>query len=101
MFDDQRLPSARVRKSRADYHFSDISHNIRHCINIDMFRTISGVAFAAVIAAAASATMRVGDSWGTNIHWTTETQPGEAAMLARSFKLVGIQKNQVTLIVID
>ena len=37
--------------------------------------------------AAAAAAARVGDSWGTNIHWTAETQPGEAAMLARAFRL--------------
>lgn len=30
---------------------------------------------------------RVGDAWGTNIHWTQERAAGEAAMLARAFKL--------------
>jgi hypothetical protein len=30
---------------------------------------------------------RLGDRWGTNIHWTSETQAGEAAMLSRGFRL--------------
>jgi len=30
---------------------------------------------------------RVGDAWGTNIHWTSEPVPGEAAMLAKAYKV--------------
>lgn len=30
----------------------------------------------------------VGSGWGTNIHWTLETRPGEAAMLAKAYKCV-------------
>jgi polysaccharide biosynthesis protein PslG len=30
---------------------------------------------------------RLGDQWGTNIHWTAETVQGEAAMLSRAFKV--------------
>jgi hypothetical protein len=33
---------------------------------------------------------RVGDAWGTNIHWFHETAPGEAAMLSGAFKLARI-----------
>jgi len=35
---------------------------------------------------ASSASGRVGDAWGTNIHWTSGA-PGEAAMLARAYKV--------------
>ncbi len=35
----------------------------------------------------APAVARVGDGWGTNIHWTAENAPGEAAMLAKAFKI--------------
>ena len=31
---------------------------------------------------------RVGDGWGTNIHWTKETRPGEAKMLSEAFRVV-------------
>ena len=30
---------------------------------------------------------RVGDGWGTNIHYTAESVPGETAMLAKAFKI--------------
>ena len=30
---------------------------------------------------------RVGDGWGTNIHWTSENSAGEAAMLAKAFRI--------------
>ena len=33
------------------------------------------------------AASRVGDGWGTNIHWTSETEPGEAAMISKAFKV--------------
>eukprot|EP00038_Savillea_parva_P000751 m.98442 g.98442 ORF g.98442 m.98442 type:complete len:613 (-) comp10258_c0_seq1:3042-4880(-) len=29
----------------------------------------------------------VGAGWGTNIHWTSETRPGETAMLAKAFRV--------------
>lgn len=31
---------------------------------------------------------RVGDGWGTNIHWTHEPVSGEAAMLAKAYRVV-------------
>ncbi|CUE71464.1 cellulase-like protein, putative, partial [Bodo saltans] len=34
-----------------------------------------------------SESARLGDQWGTNIHWTSETVTGEAAMLSRAFKV--------------
>lgn len=47
-----------------------------------------------LLAAAASAVAaRVGDGWGTNIHWTKETQPGEASMLSVAFKLARMDFN--------
>jgi hypothetical protein len=30
---------------------------------------------------------RVGDGWGTNIHFTSETTPGEVAMLSKAYKV--------------
>jgi hypothetical protein len=42
---------------------------------------------AAGCAAAPLAAPRVGDNWGVNIHFTAEPQPGEAAMLARGFRV--------------
>ena len=30
---------------------------------------------------------RIGDGWGANFHWLSETTPGEAAMMARAFKV--------------
>ena len=33
---------------------------------------------------------RIGDAWGTNIHWLQETAEGEAAMLSKAFKLARI-----------
>ena len=47
---------------------------------------VATAAGAAAVATAAGAS-RVGDSWGVNIHWTEETEPGEAAMLATAFKI--------------
>ncbi len=38
------------------------------------------------LSAAASAA-RVGDSFGTNIHWTQENAPGEAAMLSAAYRI--------------
>ena len=39
-------------------------------------------------AASSAPPSRVGDGWGTNIHWTHEPVPGEAAQLARAFRTV-------------
>lgn len=44
------------------------------------------VALLVLAAVAAVACARLGDSWGTNIHWT-QGQPGEAAMLSKAFKV--------------
>jgi hypothetical protein len=41
----------------------------------------------AVSALLGAAAARVGDQWGTNIHWTQETAQGEAAMLSQAFKV--------------
>ena len=46
---------------------------------------ISFVVVAVLLGIGANA--RLGDRWGTNIHWTSETQPGEAAMLSRAFRI--------------
>ena len=43
---------------------------------------------ASVLASQSVVATRVGDSWGTNIHWTAEPVPGEAAQLAEAFKIV-------------
>lgn len=40
-----------------------------------------------LFSSAAAGAARVGDAWGTNIHFMSEKAPGEAAMLARAFKL--------------
>ncbi len=42
-------------------------------------------ALSAALATAVAA--RVGDGWGTNIHWTTETAAGELAMLSKAFRI--------------
>jgi hypothetical protein len=47
----------------------------------------AAAAASGIVAAAAAAPRRVGDAWGTNIHWTAESAPGEAAMMAKAFKL--------------
>ena len=39
-----------------------------------------------ILLASAAVSMRIGDNWGTNIHWTAG-QPGEAAMLGKAYKL--------------
>ena len=45
------------------------------------------MACAAVAFASCTATaLRIGDGWGTNIHWTNAA-PGEAALLSKAFKL--------------
>ena len=35
----------------------------------------------------AAAVARVGDGWGTNIHFTSESSPGEVAMLSQAYKI--------------
>eukprot|EP00040_Diaphanoeca_grandis_P002326 m.21282 g.21282 ORF g.21282 m.21282 type:complete len:588 (-) comp13327_c0_seq1:213-1976(-) len=40
-----------------------------------------------VIMNSANAPKRVGDAWGTNIHWTKESVEGEAAMLSKAYKV--------------
>lgn len=46
-----------------------------------------------LLAAFTAVEARIGDSWGTNIHWTHENQPGEAAMLAKAFKVARMDFN--------
>jgi hypothetical protein len=36
---------------------------------------------------------RVGDSWGTNIHWTSQNAAGEASMLSKAFKVARMDFN--------
>ena len=45
------------------------------------------ITFVVAVLLGIGANARLGDRWGTNIHWTSETQPGEAAMLSRAFRI--------------
>ena len=42
---------------------------------------------AASVLPAAAYALRVGDGWGTNIHWVKENAEGEAAMIAAAYKV--------------
>lgn len=44
-------------------------------------------ALLALLALVAPALARVGDGWGTNIHWTAENAEGEAAMLSQAYRV--------------
>ena len=51
-------------------------------------RTMLRVALASLeINLACTHALRVGDGWGTNIHWVKENADGEAAMIAAAYKV--------------
>ena len=56
-------------------------------MRVVVIAALAALAQAAAPAQAPAPPPRVGDGWGTNIHWTAETAEGEAAMMARAFRL--------------
>ena len=56
-------------------------------MRVAVIAALAALAQAAAPAQAPAPPPRVGDGWGTNIHWTAETAEGEAAMMARAFRL--------------
>jgi len=48
---------------------------------------MGGLFFCTLVAALHTTTGRIGDFWGSNIHWTHENAEGEAAMYAKAFKV--------------
>lgn len=60
---------------------------MRHCSDCSTLLHLRLQLLVSCVSAATTVTTtRVGDAWGTNIHWTAESAPGEAAMM-KAFKL--------------
>jgi hypothetical protein len=72
-------------------HFHDPSHifGTNLLVMVAVVQQVSSMMLSLLmtVAATASAHPRVGDSWGTNIHFLAEAAPGEAAQIAAAFKV--------------
>ena len=67
-----------------------------HCFNSGSALQHGSITMRSIVAVAAGAAVasaaRIGDGWGTNIHWTSAL-PGEAEMMSSAFKVARMDFN--------